>query len=733
MLSWAPSGAARSNRRLNYLARVLAELGESADPGVMLVQIWDFLTNREYGPGWLVNVMDRERGPVWRIDPSALRWRWQDEDLTRWRCSVCHRLSAHSVRGVCPTNGCTGQLAREPVQRNPRNHYEVTYRTMNALTLRAEEHTAQIGADTATDLQEQFVAGKVNVLSCSTTFELGVDVGALQSVFLRNVPPTTANYVQRAGRAGRRTDSAALVLTYAPLRSHDQAMFREPAAMVQGTVRAPVVAEHNVRVGRRHAHSVVLAAFFRQIFDESGREFRTVGDFFDGDSPTGDQMLRDRLANLPVEVVDAVRQVLPASVFSELDPPDTTWPEEMSRLVDLAGEEYRTEAGFFRDRMNEAVAAQKFNQAAALQRVLATVSSQQLFAYLARRNVMPKYGFPVDTVELKLRPDSDAVAATLDLSRDLSVAINEYAPGTSIVARGKIVESAGLYRFPKRDLVHRRYAVCPQCERLEVSLDDISPICQCGQPRTGARKSFVTPEFGFVAGWHLRPVGMSRPEGGWWSHQYVEAEGELVGEGSTPTALGALGWRLHVRGTLCVINEGPNHALYQICDSCGAGTTRGTGRGSSGSDHTNPLTGRPCRGHFEALALGHRFQTDVLVLNPPGIAGTDQARSLLYALLAGAADGLELARDDIDGAVLPSQGDAVVIYDAVPGGAGLAQRVAEGLTTVVDAAITRVASCSCGPETSCHRCLRVYRNQAYHEQLRRDHVLALIGQGAHSL
>ena len=57
----------------------------------------------------------------------------------------------------------------------------------------------------------------------------------------------------------------------------------------------------------------------------------------------------------------------------------------------------------------------------------------------------------------------------------------------------------------------------------------------------------------------------------------------------------------------------------------------------------------------------------------------------------------------------------------------------EAPAALLDAAITRVASCSCGPETSCHRCLRVYRNQAYHEQLRRDHVLALIGQGAHSL
>ncbi|WP_443987444.1 helicase-related protein, partial [Mycobacterium marinum] len=65
--------------------------------------------------------------------------------------------------------------------------------------------------------------GKVNVLSCSTTFELGVDVGELQSVVMRNMPPKTANYVQRAGRAGRRAASAALVVTYANRSAHDLA------------------------------------------------------------------------------------------------------------------------------------------------------------------------------------------------------------------------------------------------------------------------------------------------------------------------------------------------------------------------------------------------------------------------------------------------------------------------------------------------------------------------------
>ena len=63
--------------------------------------------------------------------------------------------------------------------------------------LRCEEHTAQLAPDMGQDVQEAFQCGQVNVLSCSTTFEMGIDIGSLQSIVLSNVPPGTVNYLQR--------------------------------------------------------------------------------------------------------------------------------------------------------------------------------------------------------------------------------------------------------------------------------------------------------------------------------------------------------------------------------------------------------------------------------------------------------------------------------------------------------------------------------------------------------
>src|SRR5260370_14853021 len=269
VLSWLPTRGV--NKRLDYLRRLLAALGEPAlgtDARGVLAGCWRALT--AVRDGWLRAAALPKLGQVHQVDHT---WLTLSPGGDLWRCSLCGRVTTAALRGVCPALGCTGEMVADRAGRVSHDgHYRALYQQTAPVPLVAREHTAQWTGLEAADIQQRFLAGEVNVLSCSTTFGLGVDVGALSAVLLRNMPPSTAHYIPRAGRPGSRSGTAALVVTYAQRRSHDLSRYQAPESMLTGQVRAPYVPLGNPRIDRRHAHSVALAAFFRDASDNGGRD-----------------------------------------------------------------------------------------------------------------------------------------------------------------------------------------------------------------------------------------------------------------------------------------------------------------------------------------------------------------------------------------------------------------------------------------------------------------------------
>lgn len=141
----------------------------------------------------------------------------------------------------------------------------------------AQEHTAQVDPERRQTLEQRFrftekdqkewmerpgqntPLERLPVMFCSPTMELGVDISALNTVYLRNVPPTPANYAQRSGRAGR-SGQQALVITYcASLSPHDQWFFHNANDMVHGVVKAPTLDLSNRELIDSHLHAVWLS------------------------------------------------------------------------------------------------------------------------------------------------------------------------------------------------------------------------------------------------------------------------------------------------------------------------------------------------------------------------------------------------------------------------------------------------------------------------------------------
>ncbi|MDP7701397.1 DEAD/DEAH box helicase [Mycobacterium sp. TY815] len=727
VLSWMPGRG--TNRRVDYTRRVLAALNSDADAEAFLKKIWGYLTHSQTPVDWLKSSAEAGLGQVYQVNHECLRLRWVNEEAPVYQCTVCRRTAPASVRRVCPALGCEGELERfvPPVGNADRDHYRTIYRSMNAVPMKAKEHTAQWVNTEAAAIQNKFVQGEINALSCSTTFELGVDVGELQAVMLRNMPPSTANYLQRAGRAGRRTGSAALVVTYAQRRSHDLTRFNEPEVMISGQVRAPYVPLTNVRIDRRHAHSVALAAFFRWNFEMTGRIDRKAGEFFlpqDGNDPSVD-LVKPFLTPVPDQIREALSRVLPPNVATEIDLAGGHWALALIELLETVRDELRNEVDTMNELEQTASASGKHDLASRYQRVGNTLRRRDLLGFLANRNVLPKYGFPVDSVELRTNFGiGKSEGALLDLSRDLSQAIYEYAPDAEVVAGGSLWISRGIYRVPGRDLQEFKYHVCRRCGGFRYGIEVVDEKCQfCGEVSQSAPRTLTIPEFGFVAAPEPKRPGPRPPRRSWGGAVHVLAQPPEARTYEVPMNGGSLEVSVGPRGRLVSLADGPSGMGYWICEWCGYGSPR-VKSPTKPPKHNHLLKNRSCSGRQHILDLGHAYETDLLSINA-NVSGIRVSYaswlSLMYAIVEAASEILEIAREDIGGTLNPVGEDrwSIILFDAVPGGAGHVIQVEENLDRVLRAALRRVSDCECGPETSCYGCLRSYQNQRDHDYLSR--------------
>ena len=352
--------------------------------------------------------------------------------------------------------GCLDEYTR-PRRGEDDDHYRHLYRSLNPVPLSASEHTGQLTSIEAADIQQRFIRGEINALSCSTTFELGVDVGELQSVVLRNMPPTTANYVQRAGRAGRRTELG---------RAHRDLC----AAPVARPVPVPEPGQPwwPVRCGHRMCRWATsastggtlilwpLAAFFRHYKELTGEEWHDAGEFFlpgPGSTPPPSQRVPGFLTRCPTTSGSHCggccrKRFRPRSGWTL-----ATGYGELADLLDRIQAELAADVDAFEERRVQAIADRKGYLVDRYEKTINTLTKRNLINFLANRNVLPKYGFPTDTVELRTQYADSRVGGKLDLSRDLSSAIYEFAPGAELVAGGLLWTSGGVYRLPDRELI----------------------------------------------------------------------------------------------------------------------------------------------------------------------------------------------------------------------------------------------------------------------------------------
>jgi hypothetical protein len=695
-----------ADETLSDLAQTLTEDAQRRESLVLLVKDGFVLD-----PRW------------WRIE--ALR-----SDDTLERCALCGSVQGPSLEGVCRAHHCKGRTAPVQLKALPRDHYRELYSSALPTTLRVEEHTAQLASNLARRFQRDFKEGRINVLSCSTTFELGVDLGDLDTVFLRNAPPEAFNYAQRVGRAGRRAGHTGFAVTYCRRAPHDLYHFARPEGLISGLTRTVPLVLANSKIILRHVVAMVSAEFFRS---QPGR-FKSVLELFG--AMTAPSLLSDLHAFLTARrshLEEAIRAVAPSESWAAIGLDDGSWVDRVlgigSRLDDAVAEVADD------CRRLEVLRKERFDAGDDWTAKWAgdrrrTIERENVLSFLSRKAIIPKYGFPVDVVELDTQPLGSG--SGVSLQRDLSLAIAEFAPGSEVVANKRVWASYGLKRVAEREWDRWWYSVCSVHGRFEKvrwtgdQPPEVEPCCK-------AMRTFqyLDPRFGFVTLRAADRTPSGRP------HRGVSGRPFFAGflmESSLTSDLGPVLLHAARPGSLVTVCEGPRRRGFTICSRCGAGI-KDIAKARRG--HQTPF-GRPCPARLAELirdvSLGHEFVTDVLQIEFLLAPSADSASeglsiSIAYALLHGAADVLQVPSSDLNVVVSHGSRSALlptVLYDDVPGGAGLVARLADprAFRAVVDQAIERVSgTCGCDPVSSCYGCLRSYRNQFAHDQLQRGAAL----------
>lgn len=765
-----PKAGGRGPSLQRIATHLLRRYGGRDATDALLVRLLEFLRDGGFLiPSTLFGAQDKY--DLLQVNADVVRL-YLAEQQHRYHCEVCS-LPLIGAYADAPCPRCHGRAVIWLDSEVEANRAVKRINAAEAIPLIAREHTAQVPSDDRKDIEDQFKArneiAKLNLLACSPTLEMGIDVGGLDAIVLRNVPPRPDNYAQRAGRAGRRT-RVGLVLGYARNTPHDQYFYDKPGEMIAGEVPAPAVALGNRDVILRHLAAIAFGAAEPGLAGKMHAYVSGKG--------VPDQ-----------EAIDALIAGVQAQTGYALEMARVAWGNDILNLAGLTETDLRTHLERLPARIQDVIdrtvrqvlelrqaldtfAAELQGKRAGthaadlIARLLGITDRQQTgqdaddrsAGYPLRRfaefGLLPGYEFPSEPAALRLLGDVRE-EETISVGRRFGIA--QFQPEAQVYARARRWKVIGLDTAspwnPRTEGTSWLYRVCRTCQ-LRYEADE--PRCpRCSTSETG--KSYPAAEYaGFVA---IRDEGPILDE-----EERFATRNRVTGQpqwnvGAAGRWTTAPGWSLEWRRGESVrwINEGPTPAPtereanlllhndaagYRLCGSCGrllnivapnADGKGGRRKVQSGKSdpfgHAESCVQRGSPPQPTAIVAEDQAETLRLVAILPATMSlpdvTAWGISLGYALRSGMRhcfmlDGPEIEFElegpwtvDLNG--MRYQRVALTFIDPSVGGSGYIPRIAEDFHLVAQHAIEHLDHPNC--ETACYRCLKSYQNQRYHDIL----------------
>lgn len=386
-----------------------------------------------------------------------------------YQCTNCKRIGINPSNNICIDKKCKGHTFYPIEGINNKNNFYYKLANETPYKLTSEEFTAQTSKYDQKRRQRCFqdiyiesekqteypLTDSIEMLSVTTTMEAGVDIGALESVVMANMPPQRFNYQQRVGRAGRRNQALAVALTVCRTRSHDEYYFKNPDKVTNEVPPPPYLDLRSEQIFERYVIKEILRCALkgRNYNSENGRdvhgEFGNVDDW---------KFNREQLKNWIDNNDDEIKNIIQSLAIA------TPHTKCINKFIERVKNNLIVQ-------IDESI--DKFK-----------TEFEQLGELLANAGLLPMFGFPTRErdliIEQKCYSNNVAEDSTSAITRDLDIAISQFAPCGETVKDKKIHMALGI----KSELLDsgntRKFLVCPKCKSLKEITGDIdSPHAVC--------------------------------------------------------------------------------------------------------------------------------------------------------------------------------------------------------------------------------------------------------------
>ncbi len=677
-----------------------------------------------------------------RVKPRFdLKHRW-------YRCEQCSEVTPYLLRDKCPSCGAIAiyEMSEEEYEALSfwRKPIEDALKGRPIRVINTEEHTAQLSYKDQRDdmwsktekyelrFQDLLQEGEtpVDILSSTTTMEVGIDIGSLVAVGLRNIPPMRENYQQRAGRAGRRGSSLSTIVTFCEDGPHDTLYFNNPITMFRGEPRKPWIDIGSEKLLQRHLSMVLLQEFLTDKCQ--GLDTLSAASFVD-------DYLYDFNTYVSEYKILMETSLIPVNAKFNFQ----AFVKEIKKEFGKLKQKRDTHPELFGVQENA-----KPNDA------------KSLLDALYEEGIVPTYSFPKNVVSTYIFDNNGKL--TYEVDRGLDIAIGEYAPGRAIVVDKRTYQIGGFYypgseRRKGQSLIPARIymedpnyiktvIMCSECGWFGLAEEKIKVCPFCGNNILEESKSMLRP-------WGFAPKNAEAIPEPQLTEEYSTVQQPLYSTLPDSDELQPVSNCKHIRiasrtnQRIIMLNKGTDNCGFMVCKDCGAAMP--------GDDfhilndilrpYKSKFANSKCR-HTSTMNvnLGYDFVTDMLVLefaldderidtqrkDSPWLSRA--AQSLAEALRLAASKELDVEFTElVTGYRLRknSKGSFVDIYlyDSLSSGAGYAVSVANEIELLLSEVQKLLSGCDC--KGACHKCLKHYRNQHVHGMLDRLEALELLNWG----